>query len=113
MSVSFFSLCISFECCNEGLCRNASGGNQLTTGLTRGDRERSSPGVLPDQHAGGRPRLHRSGQVFDVLQGQDLGQLTLERLERSEVRSSSPSGDSSRRTSARAWSSRWPSTTIR
>src|SRR3954468_24239891 len=61
-------------------------GDQLAAGAARCRREGRSPQVLPDEHAGGASRLHRGGEVFDVVLGQELGQFGFEGLELAQLR---------------------------
>src|SRR5512147_1503730 len=48
---------------DDGLNGNPSVGDQLAARAARRCCERRRPEVLPDEHSGGAPRLHRSGQV--------------------------------------------------
>src|SRR3954466_6442310 len=81
MSVSFACSCfIRLDGGDDRLNGDASVGDQLTTRTARRRREWRSPEVLPDEHAGSAPRLHRSGEVCNVFEGQQLGQLRFECL---------------------------------
>src|SRR3954469_17564544 len=76
---------VGFDGGDDGLDRDAAVGDQLATRVAGGGRERRGPGVLVDQDAGDAARVHRGGEVLDVLLGQQLGELRLEDLQRAEV----------------------------
>src|SRR6187397_1343145 len=76
---------IGFDRGDDRLDRDPSVRDELTTGTSRGGGERRRPEVLPDEHARRAARFHGSREVDDVLLGQQLGQLGLELLERTEV----------------------------
>ena len=66
---------------DDRLNRDPSVGDQLAARTPGCRRERRSPEVLPDEHAGSASRLHRSGEVHDVVRGQQLRELGLECLQ--------------------------------
>src|SRR4051794_26321335 len=70
ISVSFGRSFIGLDRGNDRLNGNPSVRDQLTTRTARSRRERRGPEVLPDEHSCGAPRLHRSGEVRDVVGGQ-------------------------------------------
>src|SRR4051812_35806140 len=65
---------------DDRLDRDPSVGDQLSAGTSCGGRERRRPQVLPDEDAGGAAGIHRRREVFDVVFGQQFGQLRLEGL---------------------------------
>src|SRR6185503_13062895 len=76
ISVSYARQCVvSLDGGDDRLNRNPSVGDQLPARAPRRRREGRGPQVLPDEHSGGAPRLHRRGEVLDVFLGQQLGQL--------------------------------------
>src|SRR3954452_14531034 len=70
---------------DDRLDRDPSVGDQLATRVPGGGCERCGPQALPDEHAGGVAGFHRGGEMLDVVGGQQLRQLDLDGLERSEV----------------------------
>src|SRR4051812_2979875 len=64
---------------------DTSVGDELSAGPACRGCERRRPQVLPDQHASGASRLHRSGEVLDVVRGQQLSQLGLEGRQLAEL----------------------------
>src|SRR3954471_6311025 len=85
MSVSLGCRCfIGLDRCDDRLNRNPSVGDQLAARTPRCGCERCCPQVLPDQDSGGAARLHGRGEVLDVVGSQQLRQLGLDRLKRSE-----------------------------
>src|SRR4051812_16728483 len=76
---------VGFDGGDDGLDRDAAIGDQLATRMAGGGRERRRPGVLVDQDAGDAARVHRGGEVLDVLFGEQLGQLRLEDLQWTEL----------------------------
>ena len=56
---------------------DAPSGDELAPGAAGGGRKRSGPAVLPDQHAGHSPRLHRRGEVGHVFFRKKFGELSL------------------------------------
>src|SRR6476646_4178338 len=86
ISVSFGRRCfIGLDRGDDRLDGSPSVGDQLATRVSRCRGERRSPEVLPDEHAGSASRLHRGGEVHDVVFGQQLRQLRLECLKLSEL----------------------------
>src|SRR3954469_14437456 len=77
ISVSFARTFIGLDRGDDRLNRDPSVRDQLSTGTARGRREWRSPEVLPDEHPRNASRLHGSGEVHDVVRGQELGQLGL------------------------------------
>ena len=59
--------------------------DELAAGLPRRDCERCRPSVLPDDYAGRAARIHRGGEVLQVLEGEDLGHFPAEHGERGLV----------------------------
>src|SRR3954452_13460260 len=85
ISVSYARECvIGLDGGDDRLNGNPSGGDQLAARAPRRRRKGRGPQVLPDQHSGGAVGLHRRGQVEDVVLGQQLGELGLQCLQRSE-----------------------------
>src|SRR6478735_6264520 len=83
ISVSFARRCIiGLDRGDDRLNGNPSVRDQLTAGTARRRCERCRPQVLPDEHAGRAAGVHGSGQVLDVVRGQELGQLGLDFLQR-------------------------------
>src|SRR3954468_24023438 len=76
---------VGFDGGNDGLNWDAAVGDQPATRVAGGGRERCGPRVLVDQHAGDASGVHRGGEPGDVLLGQQLGELGLEDLQRSEL----------------------------
>jgi hypothetical protein len=76
MSASFFL--VGLERGDDGLDRDAAGGDELAAGATSRGRERCGPRVLPDQNPGGAVGLHRRGEVLDVFLGEELSELGLD-----------------------------------
>ena len=70
-------LFISLDRGDDRLNGNPSVRDQLATRTPRRCAESGSPQVLPDEHSGGASRIHGSGEVLDVLLGQQLRQLGL------------------------------------
>src|SRR4051794_9341019 len=66
---------------DDRLDRDPAVGDELPAGATHRRSERRGPQVLVDQHAGDRTRLHRSGEMDDILFGEGLGELVLEALD--------------------------------
>src|SRR3954447_15806003 len=86
MSVSFGRSCfIGLDRGNDPLNRNPSVGDQLPARTSGCGCERCCPQVLPDQDSGRATRVHGSGEVLDVFGSQQLRQLALDCLERSEL----------------------------
>src|SRR3954465_7488042 len=86
ISFSFGRGCfIGLDGGDDRLNGDASVGDQLATRTSRRRGERRSPEVLPDEHACSAPRLHRSGEVCNVFEGQQLGRLRFECLQLSEL----------------------------
>src|SRR4051794_14764593 len=86
MSVSFArSRFIGLDRGDDRLNGNPSVRDQLTARSTRRRCKRRRPQVLPDQHAGSTSRLHGGGEVRDIVGGQELRQLRLYLLQRTEV----------------------------
>src|SRR5687767_1345500 len=86
ISVSFARRClIGLDRGDDRLNRNPSIRDQLTARTPRRRREWRRPQVLPDEHSGNASRLHRSGEVHDVVLGQELRQLRLDRLQLTEL----------------------------
>src|SRR3954464_10978031 len=80
MSVSFVGGAdeIGLDRGDDRLDRNASVGDERAARQQRGPWERRGPQVLPDEHARGAARVHRGGQVLDVVRGQQLSELGLD-----------------------------------
>src|SRR3954451_21640177 len=57
-----FELGVGFDGGGDALDRDAAVGDQLTTRVAGGGRERCRPGVLVDQDAGDAARVHRGGE---------------------------------------------------
>src|SRR6478735_9046458 len=86
MSVSFGRGClIGLDRGDDRLDRDASVGNQLSTGTPRRRCEGRDPEVLPDEHSRRASRVHRGGEMLDVVCRQELRQLSLNRLQRSKL----------------------------
>src|SRR3954470_7656638 len=86
MSASdLLELAVGLDGGDDGLDRDAPVGDELPTGAASGRRERRRPDVLVDEHSCDAARLHGGRQVHDVLRGEQLGELRLQRLERSEL----------------------------
>src|SRR6476619_2855772 len=86
ISVSFGRVClVGLDRGDDGLDRDPSVRDQLAAGPPRGGRERRCPQVLPDEDAGGAAGVHGGGEVGDVLLRQELRQLRLYRLKRSQL----------------------------
>src|SRR3954453_9449251 len=81
ISLSFGRGCfIGLDGGDDRLNGNPSVRDQLATRAPRRRCEGRSPQVLPDKHSGSASRLHGSGQVHDVVLGQQLCQLRLDCL---------------------------------
>src|SRR6476469_3399609 len=76
---------ISLDRGDDRLNRNPSGGDQLAARAPRRRCKWRSPQVLPDEHSGRTSRLHRGGQVDDVVCCEQLRELGLERFEFAEL----------------------------
>lgn len=76
---------VRFDGGDDGLLGDAAVGDQLAAGTARGRREGCGPQVLVDDDAGRAARVHRRGEVRDVLLGQELSELCLELAQLTEV----------------------------
>src|SRR5215218_1005273 len=86
ISVSFGRRCfIGLDRGDDRLDRNAPVRDQLATRTACRRCKRRSPQVLPDEHAHGAAGLDGSGKMIDVVRGQELRQLGLDRSQRTEV----------------------------
>src|SRR5437762_4545117 len=86
ISVSFARSCvIGLDRGDDRLNGNPSVRDQLTTRTARRRCKRRCPQVLPDQHSCSTSRLHRGGELHDIVGGQELRQLRLYLLQRTEV----------------------------
>src|SRR4051812_15304310 len=86
ISVSFGRRCfIGLDGGDDRLNGNPSVRDQLTTRATRRRCKRCRPQVLPNEHPGSASRLHRGGEVRDIVDCQQLRQLRLDCLQRTEV----------------------------
>jgi hypothetical protein len=70
---------------DDGLYGDPTVGDQLATRTPGGSCERRGPQVLPDEHPGGRHRIHGRREMRDIVSGQQLGELGLERLQLAEL----------------------------
>src|SRR5437660_2975090 len=71
ISVSYGRKCvIGHDRGDDRLHGNPSGGYQLAARVPCRCRESRRPQVLPDKHTSGASRLHRRGEVLDVLLSQ-------------------------------------------
>src|SRR6266571_2618310 len=70
--------CIGLDRGDDRLDGYASGGDELAAGAPCRGRERRRPEILPDEDAGGASRVHRGGEVLDIVLRQQLCQLGLE-----------------------------------
>src|SRR6476619_7626931 len=86
MSVSFGRGClIGLDRGDDRLNGDASAGNQLATGTPRRRCEGRDPEVFPNEYSRRGPRVHRGGEMLDVVFCQELRQLSLHRLQRSKL----------------------------
>src|SRR3954468_2721777 len=86
ISGSFGRRCfIGLDGGDDRLNGNPSVRDQLATRAPCRGCERRGPQVLPDEHPGSASRLHRRGEMVDVVRRQELRQLRLDCLKRPEL----------------------------